>query len=63
MRNAYIKDTLMNLDIQKMVKIGGKLIQIYDGVIYQKNFTKSPFTKVIEKQFASRDKYNDKGND
>ena len=34
MRNGYIIDTLTSVDIQEITKIGGKIIQIYEGVIY-----------------------------
>ena len=34
MRNGYIIDTLTSVDIQGIVKIGGKVIEIYEGVIY-----------------------------
>ena len=33
MRNGYIIDTLTSVDICEFVKIGGKVIQIYEGVI------------------------------
>ena len=33
MTNGYIIDTLTSVDIQKIVKIGGKVIEIYGGVI------------------------------
>ena len=59
MRNGYIVDTLTSVDIQEIVKIGGKVVEIYEGVIYRKNFKVSPFRKVIEKLFASRQKYKD----
>ena len=61
MRNGYIIDTLRSIDSQEIVKIGGKVIQIYEGVIYRENFKISPFRKVIEKMFASRKKYKDEG--
>ena len=48
----YIIDTLTSVDIQEIKKIGGKEIQIYEGVIYRENFKVSPFRKVIEKMFA-----------
>ena len=60
MRNGYIIDTLTSVDIQEIVKIGGKVVEIYEGVIYRKNFNVSPFRKVIEKLFALRQKYKDK---
>ena len=60
MRNRYIIDTLTSLDIQEIVKRGGKVIRIYEGVIHRENFKISPFRKVIEKFFALRQKYKDK---
>ena len=59
-RNGYIIDTLTSVDFQEIVKIGGKVIHIYEGVIYRENFKVSPFRKVIEKLFALRQKYKDK---
>ena len=63
MRNGYIIDTLTSVDIQEIVKTGGIVIQIYEGVIYRENFKISPFRKVIEKLFALRQKYKDEHND
>ena len=63
MRNGCIIDTLTSVDIQEFVKIGGKVIEIYEGVIYREYFKTSPFRKVIEKLFASRQKYKDEKND
>ena len=37
MRNGYIIDYLTSVDIQELVKIGGKTIEIYEGVIYREN--------------------------
>ena len=63
MRNGHIRDTLTSADIQEIVKIGGKVIEIYEGVIYRENFKVSPFRKVIDKFFALRQKYKDENND
>ena len=63
MRNGYIIDTLTSVDIQEIVKIGGKVVKNYEGVIYRENFEVSPFRKVIEKLFALRQKYKDEKND
>ena len=63
MRNGYIIDTLTSVDIQEIVKIGGTVIEIYEGVIYRENFKVSPFRKVIDKLFALRQKYKDENND
>ena len=63
MRNGYIIDTLTSVDIQEIVKIGGKFIEIYEGVIYRKNFKVSPFRRVIDILFKLRKKYRDENND
>ena len=62
-RNRYIIDTLTSVDIQVIVKTGGKVIRIYEGVIYRENFEISPFGKVIAKLFAVGQKYKDEHND
>ena len=63
MRNGYIIDYLTSVDIQEIVKIGGKVTEIYEGVIYRENFKVSPFRKIIDKLFALRQKYKDDNND
>ena len=63
MRYGYIIDTLTSVDIQKIVKIGGKVIEIYERVICRENFKISPFRKDIEKLFALRQKYKGEQND
>ena len=61
-RIGYIIDTLTSADIREIVKIGGQVIEIYEGVIYLEDFKVSPFRKVIDKLFASRQKYQDEKN-
>ena len=63
MRNGYIIDTLTSVDIQEIVKIGGKVIEIYEGVIYRENFKINPFRNVIDILFKLRQKYKDENND
>ena len=63
MRNGYIIEDLTSVDIQEIVKIGGKVIGIYEGVIYREIFKVGPFRKVIDKLFALRQKYKDENND
>ena len=62
MRNEYNIDHLTSVDIQEIIKVGGKAIEIYEGVIYRENFKTSPFRKVIHELFASRQKYRDENN-
>ena len=63
MRNGYIIDTLTSVDICEIVKIGGRVVEIYEGVIYGENFKISPIRKVIENLFTLRQKYKDEKND
>ena len=63
MRNGYIVDHLRSVDIQEFVEIGGKVIEIYEGVIYRENFKVSSFRKVFDKLFDLRQKYKDENND
>ena len=63
MRKGYIIETLTSVDIQEIVRIGGKIIQIYEGVIYRENFEVSPFRRVIDILFKLRKKYGDENND
>ena len=63
MRNGYIIDTLTSVDIQEIDKIGGKVVEIYEGVIYRENFKKSPFRRVIDILFKLRKKYKYENND
>ena len=63
MRNGDIIDTLTSVEVQESVKIGGRVIEIYEGAIYRENFKISPFKSVIEKLFALRPKNKDEGID
>ena len=63
MSNGYNVDTLTSVGIQEIVKIGGKIIEIYKGVIYRENFILSAFRNVIVKLFALRRKYKEEKND
>ena len=38
MRNGYFVEHLTSVDIREIVKIGGKVMEIYEGVIYRENF-------------------------
>ena len=63
MRNGYIIHTLTSVDIQENVKIGCRIIEIYEGVVSRENFKISPFGKVIDKLFAFRQNYKKENND
>ena len=59
MCNGYNVDTLTSVDVQEIVKNGGKVIEIYEGVIYREHFEVSPFKNVVDKLFELRQKYKD----
>ena len=63
MRNGNIIDILTSVDIQGLLKIDGRVEEIYEGVIYRENFRVSPFRNVIDKLFSLKQKYKDEGND
>ena len=60
MRNGYITQVLTSVDIEEIVKIGGKVKKIYEQFIYRENFEINPFEGVIYKLFALRLKYKNK---
>ena len=53
MRNGQIIDTLKSVDNKEIVKIEGKVIRFFQGVVYRENCKVSPLRKLIEKLFAS----------
>ena len=54
---------MTSVDLEENVKIGGKMLEIYEGVIYRENFKVSPFKKAYDKLFELRQKYKDGNND
>ena len=56
MRKGYIIDTLTFVDICEIVKVGGKVIEIYEGVIYREIFKLSHFRKGLEKLISLKQK-------
>ena len=47
-------DTLTSVDLRENVKMAGKVIEIYEGVIYWENFKRSQFRKFIQQLFTSK---------
>ena len=63
MRNGYIVYTITSVDIQEIVKIGGEVKEIYEGVFYREFFKLSPFKKLFDNIFEIRQNYKDENND
>ena len=62
MRKGYILDTITTVDICETVKIEGKVIEVYESVIYREIFRVSPTRNVKDKLFALGQKYKDENN-
>ena len=62
-RNGSIVDTLTSVDIQELVKNGGKVVQINEGVVYRENFKVTPFKEVIDNILELRQRFKDEKND
>ena len=63
MRDGYFVDILTSVEIQEIVKIGRKVLEVYEGVIYRETFKVSPFEKVFDILFEIRQKYKDEIDD
>ena len=62
MRKGFIINTLTTVDIQEIVRVGGKVIETYKVVIYRENYKISRFKKVIDNLFDLRQNYKDENN-
>ena len=50
MRKGFTIDTLTNLEIREFIKIGGNVIQIYEGVVFiEKTFKYHRLEKLLKK--------------
>jgi hypothetical protein len=61
-RNGYAFARLNSVDIQEIVRTGGKIVRIYEGIVYEKNLSGSLFRSYIEKLFNHRKKCKEEGN-
>ena len=59
-RNGYIEDWANSVDIEEIVRTGGQIVRIFEGIIYEENFSVSPFRSFIHKLFNLRLKYKGK---
>ena len=63
MRKGYIIVILTSVAMQVSFKIGGKVVHIYELVIYREKFKISPSKKVIQKLPNFGSKYEDECKD
>ncbi|ESP05396.1 hypothetical protein LOTGIDRAFT_152246 [Lottia gigantea] len=60
-RNGFCSDVLTSVDIQEIVKSGGKIIKILDGIVYEENFKTPPYRDYILILKELRNKYKKEG--
>ena len=46
-RNGYNKDTLISVDIKKIIRIGAKIFQNFEGALYEEDFRVNIFKRTI----------------
>ncbi|ESO83482.1 hypothetical protein LOTGIDRAFT_176230 [Lottia gigantea] len=46
-RNGFCSEVLTSVDIQQIVKAGGRIIKIVDGIVYEENFKTPPYRDYI----------------
>ncbi|ESO99336.1 hypothetical protein LOTGIDRAFT_158422 [Lottia gigantea] len=61
-RNGFCSDVLTSVDIQEIVKAGGRIIRILDGIVYEENFKTPPYRDYILILRDLRNKYKREGN-
>ncbi|ESO82642.1 hypothetical protein LOTGIDRAFT_155656 [Lottia gigantea] len=61
-RNGFCSDVLSSVDIQEIVKAGGRIIRILDGIVYEENFKTPPYRDYILILRDLRNKYKREGN-
>ena len=62
MRNGIIIDTLTSIDIVKIVKCGGIILEIYEG-FFCHNLEYNPYTEFVTDMFEKRDLFKSQGKD
>ncbi|ESP03485.1 hypothetical protein LOTGIDRAFT_171422 [Lottia gigantea] len=61
-KNGFCHDVLTSVDIQEIVKAGGRIIKILDGIVYEENFKTPPYRDYILILRDLRNKYKREGN-
>ncbi|ESO96535.1 hypothetical protein LOTGIDRAFT_159950 [Lottia gigantea] len=56
-RNGFFSEVLTSVDIQEIVKAGGRIIRIFDGIVYEENFKTPPYGDYILISRDLRNKY------
>ncbi|ESO85510.1 hypothetical protein LOTGIDRAFT_154997 [Lottia gigantea] len=60
-RNNFCSEVLTTVDIQEIVKAGGRIIRILDGIVYEENFKTLPYRDYILILRYLRNKYKREG--
>ncbi|ESP02073.1 hypothetical protein LOTGIDRAFT_157219 [Lottia gigantea] len=61
-RNGFCYNVLTSAGIQEIVKAGGRIIRILDGIVYEKNLDRPPYGEYVLKLRDLRNQYKEEGN-
>ena len=61
-RNGNVRATLTSVDIQEIVRTGGTIHEIYEGIVYEENFSDTPFANITA-LYNKRNEYKATKND
>ena len=53
-KNGIVHDTISSVDIQGIIKAGGRIIKIYEGIVYEKNLQVNPYKQFVTRLFTLR---------
>jgi hypothetical protein len=62
LRNGFIEAHLCSVDMEEIVKIGGKIIRLFEGIIFESHYEVSPLKNYVEYLFELRMRYKKEGN-
>ena len=56
-RNGYAEAHMTSVDTQEVVRTGGRILRIYEGIVYERNLSESPFRAFIDTLFTMKQSY------
>lgn len=61
-RTGKCCDILTSVDIQEIVRCGGRIIKIFDGIVFEENFEVNPFREFVLELYVLKAKFKREGN-
>ena len=63
MGNVFIIETVTSFDIKGIIRVGGRIIELCEGVIHRERLKVNPFKRVSEKFFNLAKNFKDQGDE